>query len=165
MLLRKRRGFIKPAFDSVCSKESLLGAVKAFMRQVLYEELGIIGEADVHAAAKGLVPAVEVIGAKGKTILWNFPLELCHTKSFSLTLHSTSITASKITCGKRLGMYFCFQNHQKVMSAVSYNRSGRTATCRPLKSCFDIEEVNYLASAGSSSNSCLKTVWAGAVAG
>lgn len=67
---------------TLCFKESSLGAVEVFARQMLNEESDIICQADAQGAAKVLVSAINVIGARQKRLLGDSLRSLFPTKRF-----------------------------------------------------------------------------------
>lgn len=84
MLQRRHRHFLGCEINAVCFKESLLGVVKVFPRQILNEESEIVSAANVQDAAKVFVSETDCIDARRKKVLWAAQSGLCLTQSFSV---------------------------------------------------------------------------------
>lgn len=82
MLLRRYRRAVACETDTICFKESLLGVLGVFARQILDERLDIVGKTDMQAAAKVLLFAIDSIGSRWKNMLWYAPGRLCPTETF-----------------------------------------------------------------------------------
>lgn len=93
LLLLRYRSFVKYEIESVCSKESLLGEVEMFARQILNHESDRVGEPDVQDTEIVLGSAIDSIGASKKEILWNRPRGLYPTQSYPA--HSTNFLPNR----------------------------------------------------------------------
>lgn len=83
LFLPRHCRFVGCKIDTACFKKTFFGVVEVFVRQVLYEESNIVGEADVLAAEKVLVSAPEVNDVRRKRPLRDTPCGLCTTQAFT----------------------------------------------------------------------------------
>lgn len=80
MLLFMQSHFVGCYTNCIGFKESLLGVVEVFAGQSLNEKSYTCGEANVKAAAKGLVSFLDGIGARRKKLFCHALRGLCPAK-------------------------------------------------------------------------------------
>lgn len=81
-MLQLRNVVLGGQIDTASFKESLLRVVQIFARQLIIEEVNIVGEVDVQAAEIVLDRAVHDTSARQNTLFWDACRRLCPTQWF-----------------------------------------------------------------------------------